>query len=424
MTSTAFGKAEARNTVTEMPVAEIAHRQSATEIERQSLELAFQHFNELSEQLSHSYIALEKQVATLNKELHQVQAQRLLEIKEKHKVASRLQHLLDLLPGGVVVLDQHGVVSECNPAAVELLGEPLLGELWLKVIERCFAPRSDDGHEISLRDGRRIHLATRSLDVEPGQIILLTDQTETRALQKQLSRHERLSAMGRMMSSLAHQLRTPLSAAMLYTGHLCDKDLSKEQVQRFSHKTLSRLNHLEQQITDMLIFVKGDVKLTDTVPLDEILADLETAMEVALFASGSQCSMINMTEGLWIQCNRQTIVGAFLNLVNNALQACGKRVQLTVRAVRQQENKLSITVEDDGPGMDAQTLEQIQEVFFTTKPQGTGLGLAVVRAVARAHHGEFFIQSQPGRGTRAGMVLPIQQDSANTFSKANINDHQ
>jgi two-component system sensor histidine kinase FlrB len=92
--------------------------------------------------------------------------------------------------------------------------------------------------------------------------LLLTDLTETRALQQRLSRHQRLSEMGRMMSSLAHQIRTPLSAAMLYAGHLCDSDLSQEQTRRFSYKLLDRLQHLEQQVKDMLIFVRGDVKLT------------------------------------------------------------------------------------------------------------------------------------------------------------------
>jgi len=74
----------------------------------------------------------------------------------------------------------------------------------------CFSPRDDDGHEVSNHQGKRISIATRSLDKD-GQIILLTDQTETRQLQANLSRHERLSALGKMVSTLAHQVRTPLS---------------------------------------------------------------------------------------------------------------------------------------------------------------------------------------------------------------------
>src|SRR5690606_39859780 len=71
-------------------------------------------------------------------------------------------------------------------------------------IVRCFAPRKDDGHEISLRNGRRVSIATRSLDAEPGQLVMLQDLTETRRLQEQLARHERLSALGHMVRSEEH----------------------------------------------------------------------------------------------------------------------------------------------------------------------------------------------------------------------------
>src|SRR5690625_6979905 len=107
-------------------------------------------------------------------------------------------------------------------------------------------PRRDDGHEVSLHDGRRISIATRDLGVD-GQIILLTDQTETRRLQHELSRHERLSALGKMMSALAHQIRTPLSAAMLYAGHLCNADLPEQRRQDFAEKISGRLNHIRSE---------------------------------------------------------------------------------------------------------------------------------------------------------------------------------
>ena len=75
-------------------------------------------------------------------------------------------------------------------------------------------------------DGRRIHIRTLAMADQPGQLILLTDMTETRALQAKLSQHERLSAMGRMVASLAHQIRTPVAAANLYAAHLARDDLA------------------------------------------------------------------------------------------------------------------------------------------------------------------------------------------------------
>ncbi len=160
------------------------------------LEQAFSQFNQMSTQLSDSYSLLEARVCELKGELAFVSAQRMAELAEKERLANRLQNLLDLLPGGVIVIDDRGRVREANPAASELLGLPLEGELWRHVIARCFAPREDDGHEVSLKDGRRLSIATRSLDAEPGQLVLLNDLTETRRLQDQLARHERLSSSG------------------------------------------------------------------------------------------------------------------------------------------------------------------------------------------------------------------------------------
>ena len=99
----------------------------------------------------------------------------------------------------------------------------LLGKKWNQIVEAFFSPKDDDGHEVSMKSGRRVSISTRSLDQEVGQIILITDQTETRRLQDELSRGQRLSALGKTVSALAHQIRTPLSAATLYASHLLKK---------------------------------------------------------------------------------------------------------------------------------------------------------------------------------------------------------
>lgn len=378
----------------------------------QDLKTAFELFNQMSQQLADSYTVLENRVAELNQELNSVADKRLQELAEKEQLANRLANLLNFLPGGVVVLDSSGRVSESNPAAVDLLGEPLGGELWREVIQRAFAPRQDDGHEVSLRDGRRISIATRNLGVD-GQIILLTDQTETRRLQSELSRHERLSALGKMMSALAHQIRTPLSAAMLYAGHLCSGKLDETRRQQFAEKTYSRLNHIEQQVRDMLLFVKGELPLNDVISIAELHQALSEAMEVPLMTSGSQCEWHNSAREHYITCNREALVGALMNLVNNAIQAVDCRAHLRIEFSLQppdrltSEQQLLIRVCDTGPGIPPDLLASVGDLFVTTKAQGTGLGLAVVRAVAHAHHGKFFLQSKQGQGTCANLLLPL-----------------
>jgi two-component system sensor histidine kinase FlrB len=105
-------------------------------------------------------------------------------------------------------------------------------------------------------------------------------------------------------------------------------------------------------------------------------------------------------------CNRDTLVGALLNLVENSIQAAGQGVHLKVHAYRRGAT-LRLCISDNGPGIDALTLARLGEPFFTTKTTGTGLGLAVVKAVARAHQGELHLRSRPGRGTCALLILPL-----------------
>lgn len=391
---------DADNALSQEPVA------SASLEEGAELKSAFQLFNQMSQQLAESYNVLEDRVSELSQELNTVTAQRLNELAEKERIANRLESLLSFLPGGVVVLDATGRVNECNPAAKEMLGEPLEGLLWRQIIERCFAPRRDDGHEVSMRDGRRISIATRSLG-EDGQIILLTDLTETRHLQAELSRHERLSALGKMVSALAHQIRTPLSAAMLYAGHLCNPKIEGQQRQKFSEKLLKRLNHMERQVQDMLFFVKGDLPLSDWVSVSELQQALADEMEVVLSTSGAECSWVNECPDQFFLCHREALVGALLNLVNNAIQAVDKNARLHIRFSVLQDGHLAISVLDQGPGIPADMIDTVNDLFVTTKPQGTGLGLAVVQAVARAHKGRFILKSLQDKGTCATLVLPV-----------------
>ncbi|MCJ8177181.1 ATP-binding protein [Pseudomonas viridiflava] len=377
----------------------------ALELEsRHGLEQAFSLFNQMSAQLTDSYGHLEARVTELKGELAQAGVQRLQELAEKERLANRLQNLLDLLPGGVIVIDGMGVVREANPAAIDLLGQPLLGMLWRHVISRCFAPREDDGHEISLKDGRRLSISTRSLDAEPGQLVLLNDLTETRRLQEQLARHERLSSLGRMVASLAHQIRTPLSAAMIYASHLTEQELPVETQQRFAGRLKERLHELEHQVRDMLVFARGELPLTDRIAPGALFQALQNAAATHLqgVAVRWQCDSVDGE----LLCNRDTLVGALLNLVENAVQASTGRTRLKVH-VYSRGNTLRLCISDNGSGMDQAALARIGEPFFTTKTTGTGLGLAVVTAVTRAHQGGVQYRSRVGRGTCAIVSLPL-----------------
>lgn len=377
---------------------------------KESLAAAFKVFSETSEQLSLSYRLLEKKVNTLTGEMDQLAAEKEEESREKNHLASQMQALLDFLPGGVVVLDARGYVSQVNPAATSLLESKILGKLWRTVITDCFAPRNDDGLEVSTKTGKRISVATSSLDGN-GQIILLTDQTETRELQRNLSRYEKLSAMGKMVSALAHQIRTPLSAALLYAGHTCNPKLDDEKRLVFSNKIRGRLQHMEKQVRDMMLFVKSELPLNEILTTDELLDGLQEAVEAALITHDSHCIWKNNLPGILIKCHKEALISAISNLVNNSLQAAESSTQLLVNLTREQQGLIKISVCDTGPGIPKDMLSEVQEMFVTTKSQGTGIGLAVVQAVARAHGGNFVLSSVEGSGTCASIIIPEAANS-------------
>lgn len=378
-----------------------------------ALEEAFRTFSQLSENLTASYQVLENRVAELTAELAVARGDNAAHGEEKERLASRLQSLLHALPGGVVVLDGAGCVQQCNPAAVALLGEPLLGIAWRNIILRAFAPRSDDGHEISLRDGRLVSIATTPLGVEPGQILLLTEVTETRRLQQRLNHHQRLSAMGEMAASLAHQIRTPLASALLYASHLQRPSLELPERQRIGAKIQSRMRHLEQLVNDMLLFSRGAAVGSDAVAVAELLSEVRKVFDANLVADGARISINDAAPGAMLQGNRETLVSALLNLVNNALQASGTHGQVQLQAMYVLEQSgiatVDLLVSDNGPGIPADIQARLFEPFFTTRAQGTGLGLAVVQAIAQGHHGVAWFESTPGVGSRFAMRLPVIQ---------------
>jgi len=324
----------------------------------------------------------------------------------------RLRRLINQMPSGVLVIDNRGMVIEFNPAAEELLGISLRDRPWIQVIQHCFAPRPDDGHEISLKNGKRINLSTKALDGEPGQLVFISDQTQTRELQSRLSHYQRLSEMGRMVASMAHQIRTPLSAALLYASHLMAPKVSDEQRVRFAGKVKSRLTHLEQQVRDMLIFARGEIRLDDRVTTDEIMLRTEELLDLPLSNFDADCDCINDAPGVEVQCNLESLLGVLLNLVNNALQACGSGAELRLQ-ISVVNNYIQIELSDNGPGMTPENLVRAQEPFFTTKTHGTGLGLAVAQVVARGHQGEFHLKSKVGEGTTATLLLPSIESGAN-----------
>lgn len=308
------------------------------------------------------------------------------------------------VPSGLVLLDGSGRVARANRAALMLLGEPLAGESWGNIIQRVFCLRPDDGHEVSLRNGRRVQISTQPLKQQEGQLIQITDLTETRCLQDQLSHMERLSALGKMAASLAHQIRTPLAAAMLYGANLANRTLSNEARGSFQKKLMDRLRDLETQVSDVLLFARnGEQQVVSAIELTELITSIERGAEAMLQQVGASLRIEMDSPPIPLLANSTALASAINNLLANALQAGA--TQLLVSAHRAGDDVL-VRVVDNGRGMSRELLARIFEPFYTTRSNGTGLGLAVVQSVVQAHQGKIEVASVQGEGSCFTLRLP------------------
>ena len=374
--------------------------------DRAALVAAFAQFEEVSSALAQSYASLEQQVAGLNAALASSNARLAEELAARERLARRLSTLLGALPAGVVVLDGQGRVREANPAATELLGELSPDERWFEVVARVFAPRWDDGHDVSLVDGRRVNVATQALPDEPGQILLITDVTETRRLQEQLSHHRRLSAKTEMAAALAHQIRTPLAAALLSLGPVARSSSLPAPLQKGAGRALESLRQLERLVENMLSFARGAVVDAQPVAVADLLARLvdEAAAilpegRFALDPAAAGCEFV-------VQGNADALLSVMLNLVNNASQIVGSECRMGV-TLAQVGDFLTLRFMDNGPGVPAAEQARIFEPFHTTRPGGTGLGLPVAQAIARAHGGDLALNPAYTGGACFELSLPI-----------------
>lgn len=368
------------------------------------LQRAFAMFNQVSAELTQSYEVLQARAASLTEELAVANGELRRQYQEKEALSERLSSLLDALPAGVVLLDAAATVAAVNPAAMAMFGDDMLGRHWGDVVSVHLEPTLTVG-EWLLGDAR-VSIGESALVSAGGKILLIHDVTAAHRMKSELERSQRLAAMGEMAASLAHQLRTPLAAALLHTANLGQAGVPDELRARFSEKATGQLRRLERLIQDVLLFARGESIGRDVIPASDLLAEAAQTLEPLMREHGLAFAAVDACSGVKIVGSRKALFGALVNLLENAMQAtpAGGKICLTGKLTG---NLLAISVRDSGPGIARETQLRIFEPFFTTKGQGTGLGLAIALGVARAHGGTIELISEPGDGAEFIITLPV-----------------
>lgn len=375
------------------------------------LENPYRAFNRLSEELSSAYFSLAERAAGLEAELARSRREKERQREAKEHLADRLAALLDSLPGGVVVHGSDGLVTASNAVARDWFGVELQGRAWSDLLASERIRLMDDGRELETVDGTQLTASRRYVAGREETIILLTDITEERRLQAALEQNRRLATMGEMAARLAHQIRTPLSTALLYANHLTDGELAPAQRQGFGAKLLARLRDLDRLTRDMLGFVRAAPGRPRDVPVsvlfDDVCQTLDATVRDGRRLRVRQCPVDGVVRG-----DRQALVGALCNLVENAWQVGGPEVVVELSARQLAREAVELFVDDNGPGVTTGLQERIFEPFFSVRHGGTGLGLPLARSVAEAHQGTLRLESRPGAGARFILCLPLRRQPA------------
>lgn len=352
-------------------------------------------------------------------------------LQEVHSDLLALQNLNELIVNnittGMVVVSRTGFVQFFNPPASALLSAdhfaqvkiqeilPELGWPWETLIEDESLPFERRELRISRDDNTTVKIlevvAARFKDADgklKGWLLLFDDRTEQKLMEETYRQQEKLAAVGQLAAGIAHEIRNPLASIsgsiqlmMSSPQNHNDEDM---KLMRIVDKEIDRLNGL---ITEFLEYVRPEKKVNLPVNLNNVIRECIESLQFNPKLRKDVEQKIQLNAAAEILGNRDKLKQAILNFVINAYQAMDKtdRPVFTVET-HDQGPLVVMIIRDTGCGIKPQNLNRIFEPFHTTKPQGTGLGLAVTHKILQAHDARVFVESQEGQGTKFVVEFP------------------
>jgi signal transduction histidine kinase/FixJ family two-component response regulator len=220
-----------------------------------------------------------------------------------------------------------------------------------------------------------------------------------------------LAALGRMATEVAHELKNPLAGLRLYARHLEQRlgRLGDGDGAALATKISSTVDHLAAVVQEITAFGRPPELHRAPMSLHALLDECVTLAAARCETPGVEVLRAWDPTLPDAMLDGRELRKSFLNLILNGMEALGPGGRLTVSTAWAPETRtVTVTVEDTGCGMSEETLSRIFDLFFTTKPHGTGLGMALARSVVDLHGGELLLQSTVGKGTRVTVRLPIE----------------
>ncbi|ABF40592.1 PAS/PAC sensor signal transduction histidine kinase [Candidatus Koribacter versatilis Ellin345] len=351
--------------------------------------------------------------------------------------------VLTNLGSGVVVFNPAGIVQQANPAAREILGYASPTGLHTRdLMKGVHAVRTETGQtavEVSsflraITDAPQHNQTTRfevdyrtpggvekvlAITVSPirssvgaflGSTCLITDRTQISSLARQMRVRENLASLGEMSAGIAHEFKNSLATISGYAQML--KGEPDETVSEFATRIQGTTENLTSVVTDFLNFARPQQLKREPIELRPVLEDCARETKVTL-------EFQNFPDRLVVNGDRTALRQVFSNLLRNAAEAARNNtpVRVTVRASAT-DTSVELSLHDNGTGIPEEALKNIFIPFFTTKPQGTGLGLALVHRIVTEHGGSIRAGNDL-EGAVFTLSLPLQKPAAEKPATAN-----
>ncbi len=241
-----------------------------------------------------------------------------------------------------------------------------------------------------------------------GTVGVLRDLTEQVATQQRLIQREKLASLGEMAAGVAHEIRNPLGGIKMATRLLSSGEFSGGRIpHEMAQSVLSGIVEIERIIADLLDYAREDRLDYQEYPLSLILAPVVTTAAAEGQARGVQVTATGLGDDIIATVDGPRLRQVFANVMKNALEATERHPQGRITVwLAQREATAVVEVADNGVGIDPDQRDKIFLPFFTTKPTGTGLGMAIVKKIMDLHGGEIEIDSRRGQDTTVRLIIP------------------
>lgn len=358
------------------------------------------------------------------------------QIAGKTTAEELLRLAVEAFPAAMMMSDQSGRIILVNSQAETLFGygrDELIGKTMESLIPECFRDkhtgrRSESCGRLMFHAAGRTVFASRkdgtALTVEIAfnpiataasrfVLVAIVDITQRLTMEKKLAHSETLAEIGSMISVVAHEIRNPLGTIVMAARAVAQNDLSREEHDQVLSLLTLETDRLNRTLKGILQFAKPCEPNLERGDLNAMTHDVLAAVKLGPHNAGRTRIREVLDDRLpQIHFDVDQMRQVLWNIVCNAFQAVNGEglVEVTTEA---RHGAVVIHIRDDGPGIPPDQLEKIFLPFFTTKSQGTGLGLPTSRNIIRAHGGDIRVESEPGRGSRFSIFIPAPGESGN-----------